>query len=743
MDKDKIAEYRKTMSSDLKNQFSDLEHQLAKFNPIQILSLVSSIVLTSQQSSLLKTENSVERFPDDESVIEYLLSFILSLDYPDESIELPRDDQQTIKDIYGTIERIFHLTKDYFFTEFTESKLTPSEIAIRFRIIMKSINLRGHYYFSHFKSFISEFVNLIASYKNNEFGGLTFSIMNLWEFLLSSSTKVMQNFLVEMEIIKLMKEMEEKYNQFHASLAEGKLQLDPRIFDDMKKSDKKDTNEEDQVEKIREIIFEEFKNKNLELHNKILQKQKQLGGSPEPFQKYLVFQTSPADQAILDELSLTLGENKTTFAFPKYAYNILNPSLIYVKPFVNHDGKFFNFHHLLPVRSVLTVTENLIKTYNKSYRNNFLIQRDKFTEYKTKELFQQMLESDDDHTFNSLYYGEFELDILIIQDRALLLIEVKAGRLPESANRGSVKSYISGMDELIGKAFEQAERALRYIKENPIARFYEEDRSTLITEVSHEDFDFIIPISVFLENIGDSITNLGLMNQLNLVSGYDFWAVNIFDLYVFKDIIKYPSQLIHYLNRRFSFEGREKLSHIDELEFLGLYLQNNGYLPEEISSTQIEEMTSIVLDGFMEEIDDYFYTIDSNFFYNQSKILPDLPCQEMPPFFERLISKLNSEKPKNFILVSSFLLDLAQEEREKINEFIEGWELDENDHGFTIGFGNKLISFYRSEVETISTLFSKFKGRLEEYDREELIIILWDKALETPKCRINLGLMKK
>ncbi|MDH5402050.1 MAG: hypothetical protein OEY49_06130 [Candidatus Heimdallarchaeota archaeon] len=742
-DKEKIKKLRKETKKQMEILFSKLEQMLLEYNPIQTLTALSHILLLSKNSNMLKAKSGLDNFPDDEIAIEYLMSFILSLEYTSTQIEIPRDNVNIIKEIYQIIESIFHATKNYFFTEFAEDRYSPKEQEIRFRLIMKSMNLKGHYYLTHYYLFINEFVHLISSFNANEFGEkISFSLLDIWNFINQTTKNVLRKYLLETDIISLMNEMQDKYENYMLSFEQGNLELSDYLVEQFDIIGKTITDENEKIEKIRETIFEDIKNRNFDLYDKIIQNKKELGGNPEPILKFIIRPNSDLEKDMLKAISLKIGNNKDIFAPPNYAYNILNPTAIHYQPIIFNDKNYYCFHHLLPLRNLLSISENLIKINNKSYIKKFLKQRDKFTEKKTKELFQKLLQSDSSKTFNSLYYGDYELDIMIIQDRALFLIEVKAGMLPDSASRGSVKSYLSGMEELIGKAFEQAERALNYISTNSSAKFYEENRKTLIVEINSNDFDNIIPISVLLENIGDSITNLGLMNKLNLVSGYNFWAVNIFDLYVFADLIRYPSQLIHYLKRRFNFKGKEKLGHIDELEFLGLYLKNNGYLSEE-TEKEIDKMDTIFLDGFMEDIDAYFYAQDANLLLDKNEPLPKLPRQEMSKYFEYLLKILNKQKPDYFTVVSILLMDLDQEARELIHNKIEEWESDTEDHAFTIGVEKHFLTFYRSSEKNIEKLLDYYKPRLEELDMEKLYVIKWDNSIVDDKCKIIIGVVEK
>ncbi|MDH5647410.1 MAG: hypothetical protein OEZ01_15480, partial [Candidatus Heimdallarchaeota archaeon] len=163
-DKEKIKKLRKETKKQMEILFSKLEQMLLEYNPIQTLTALSHILLLSKNSNMLKAKSGLDNFPDDEIAIEYLMSFILSLEYTSTQIEIPRDNVNIIKEIYQIIESIFHATKNYFFTEFAEDRYSPKEQEIRFRLIMKSMNLKGHYYLTHYYLFINEFVHLISSF---------------------------------------------------------------------------------------------------------------------------------------------------------------------------------------------------------------------------------------------------------------------------------------------------------------------------------------------------------------------------------------------------------------------------------------------------------------------------------------------------------------------------------------------------------------------------------------------------
>ncbi len=733
---EKIKRERENILDQLKIEYSKLEQLLSKFDPIQVLTAFSSILLLSNSIKILTSENSLSSFPDREISMDYLLSFALSIEYPENPKEVPKDDIGAIKEIYQTIEAIFRKTKDYYFNEFVvEFRNTLEEPEIRPRLIFKSLNQRGHYYLTHFVSFMSEFVDLISSYNLKELGtAISFSIKELWDFLQSCTKNIIRKYHLEIETLKLVSDINVKFSEFSDQfLVENTKLIDKAL--------KQNPHLSGGDQELMDGLVQEFNLKYNEQINEIKQKQVELGGGIDPNIKFIIKPRSSKEKEIIKEISLRLGENKNIFADPKNPYNILNPTLIKYKPLINHNNTYYCFNHFLPVRNFLNISEKLIKENNESYHRNFLSQRDKFTEKQAKDLFQKLLQSSQSNTLSSLYYGDFELDIMIIQDRALLLIEVKAGMLPASATRGSVQSYMKGMKQLIGKSFEQSDRALKYIKSNSPAKFYKKDRRTLLTEINLSDYDYIIPISVFLENIGDSITNLGLMNKLKFVKGYNFWAVNIFDLYVFVELIKYPSQFVHYLTLRSSMSGKEKFGQLDELDFLGFYFANNGQFSRE-QQTKIKDSSEILLIDYTEKFDNYFYEKDLHYYLGRKNHTSPLPQQEMPHYFELLISKLNYLKPEYFISVSVPLLDLKEERKQKISNTLKNWQKDTKDHLIAFSSKNIRISIVRSQKLTLESLKPRLKKRTDISKYEKWFILVWDKPLQEEDCNLQVGLVK-
>lgn len=299
------------------------------------------------------------------------------------------------------------------------------------------------------------------------------------------------------------------------------------------------------------------------------------------------------EEKVVKELSLKFGDNVSFITPEKYKYEILNKSEVFKYPIVEEDGKYYLFAMNLPSRNLFSLTQSLIeKADAKYFKHSFLgnrvqVAKDEFIEKKVLALFKKMLPNVE--FYQSAHYkynkpdlelrcanssdGRYELDILGVSENATYLIEVKAGLVSDVAKRGALSSIKSDLSAIIGDAICQSYRASLYTQENDNPDFELLD-GTLINPKNKEK---IYRISISFSFVGTLISSISKLQQYGIIDeNSEFaWALNIYDLMVFADLIDSEEIFMDYLDKRLHLYNNEKLSSTDELDLLALYFTND------------------------------------------------------------------------------------------------------------------------------------------------------------------------
>lgn len=323
---------------------------------------------------------------------------------------------------------------------------------------------------------------------------------------------------------------------------------------------------------------------------------------------------------VVESISLKFGDNKTFSEPEKIGYQILNKTLINLKPVIEEDGTYYLFGFNLGVRNLFSITQALIKAadidyYNKSFLGNRILKsKDQFIERKVQQLFKEMLPNVEFHpnvkykfSSNTLELkcarkddSVYELDLLGISEKAIYLIEVKAGLITDEAKRGAIESIKKNLSDIIGDAACQSYRASIYVNEDANPEFILQNNEPLILEKGERT---VFRCSISFSYAGTIITGLSKLQEIGIIDEKaDFgWTVNIYDLMAFSELIESEEQFIDYLSKRLPFYRDKRLVDVDELDMLGLYFEEDF----RIHKSQ-KEADNLRFHGFHSKIDAYF-----------------------------------------------------------------------------------------------------------------------------------------
>lgn len=276
-----------------------------------------------------------------------------------------------------------------------------------------------------------------------------------------------------------------------------------------------------------------------------------------------------------------------------------------------------------------------------------------------------------------------ELDGLLLADDTALLIEVKAGALSPEARRGAPDRLREQLDGLVGKAHEQALKALEFLKSAPSVIFDAEDRGKL--RVRSAKFNTFVLITVNLDPLDVYTTNLSRMVDFGVIRSANLpWAVSYLDLVVIADAVEFPAQMLHYLKRRQRVNELGSIIAHDELDWFGHYLKEGLYferLTETVEDPGRKPLLTIT--GYSEDLDAH-YMYDERYEGEQ----PPIPRQYMPALMREMLCELENWRPLGYLHVSLALLDLSSQARDNffinVEKLIRRTTLDRTHHTMTL-----------------------------------------------------------
>ena len=122
---------------------------------------------------------------------------------------------------------------------------------------------------------------------------------------------------------------------------------------------------------------------------------------------------------------------------------------------------------------------------------------------------------------------------------------------------------------------------------------YENGEEALVIK-NKEDFADFWMINVSAENLGHLAAHLNSLRALNLMQVSEWpWSVFVNDLRVISELIEFPSEFFHYLQKRIRLNEFPQFSSSDELEIFMFYLHRGLHFDEE----KLSKLEMFLADG--------------------------------------------------------------------------------------------------------------------------------------------------
>ena len=169
----------------------------------------------------------------------------------------------------------------------------------------------------------------------------------------------------------------------------------------------------------------------------------------------------------------------------------------------------------------------------------------------------------------------YENDVVAILGNQIFVIEVKSGKIQESAKRGAEKSFRSSIREVFVEPALQSERLKHYLSENSLdVKLFERKTNTpVIVDLSKPKE--VYRFSVSMESFASITSSRRIFEKFGLIDTRTPWApiLSFGELRMIWKFLDSEVSFGHYLSRRYSidklidFEG-------DEQHLLSMYLAN-------------------------------------------------------------------------------------------------------------------------------------------------------------------------
>jgi hypothetical protein len=239
-----------------------------------------------------------------------------------------------------------------------------------------------------------------------------------------------------------------------------------------------------------------------------------------------------------------------------------------------------------------------------------------------------------------LVYGpkkeRLELDGIAVYDNKVILLECKSKSPTLAALAGDVPAILNDLQKAILDPFDQAKRARDYILEDPSVEF-EEKRTGQRIIIQHKDVSEIYLVALVGSGAWASIAaNLPSLTPFGLFADGQFpWALSLSDLRTVLESMELPSQLFDYLHRRYALQKDGRFFLHDEWDFLGAYFA--GVLdPASPSFSGADGVTKIALDGFDDDLQDYYFALSAG-----AGPVPPRPRRDVPKVLLALLREVD------------------------------------------------------------------------------------------------------
>lgn len=380
-------------------------------------------------------------------------------------------------------------------------------------------------------------------------------------------------------------------------------------------------------------------------------------------QHYDVIRTTGWPETFVKELSYAPGEaawkeQGTYTRWPIVALPVQD------RPFISLGKTFYCFDYFSLFDNAYRSIQKTILRCDPHYQQCWQEKQKEASEHLAGRLFERLLPGC--KSYHSNHYspsgkkGQLcENDLLVQFNDILIVVEVKAGAFTYAPPITHYSDHIRYYKELIEKADRQCNRVLQYLSDAEGVVSFQDARGRDKFSIDVSKITDIFAMSVTIEDINTFASKAERLSFLTLECGAISISVN--DLMVYADYFDNPYQFLHFLRQRRTASKDTRLAFNDELDHLGMYIDNNQYV-----MTISDKMPSgdVFCIGCRDELDTYYGALSLG-------IDAVKPKQELPWLFEEIIRVVSMDNCSNPVQLTSYYLDFSDEARNQLSSFAE------------------------------------------------------------------------
>ncbi len=362
-------------------------------------------------------------------------------------------------------------------------------------------------------------------------------------------------------------------------------------------------------------------------------------------------------QALVDNLTWNLGEDRDFFAEGDYAGWPLRIWPIMRRPFIRIKGRVFSFDIFSLFDNIYRVLRRAIVHREPKYELQW---NDRQKEISEELPFKYLLKILPGAEIVKPFYYRWKIgaererlyegDGLLIYADHLFIIEVKAGAFTYTSPANDLSAHLASLKNLLEAPIRQGSRFIDYLESSDAVIIFDADGKE-IRRLRRHDFRHVTVCAVTLDAFTELAARAQHLKKIGIeVGDRSVWSISIDDLRVYADIFHNPLVFLHFMEQRMRAGQAEQVDLNDEMDHLGLYFVQNNYsqYAEEISGR--DKRYKLSFNGYRSPIDEYFKGLAGG-------ITPDRPRQEMPGRLREIVTFLANSTQSNRSELVSFLLD--------------------------------------------------------------------------------------
>jgi hypothetical protein len=622
-----IRARRPRIKAAIDSRIASLRRFLSDWNPIDILKFAAF------RWSFYNPEipDSERRVPT-EPCMEYVLSLAVS-------VACPKFDNfataEAVQVFLHRVEKLFFWVQHYYESEGAEENCDPAEGMIRYAALSWHTFVRGSAYATHQSELASRLLDPHNDFFQKRLGFLSSDLVQASDTVLASITSSVEDArAVFADLAKLHSE----YLEFTVSERPENQEAREALMHSFRSLPGKENAARELGERWDRIDWDVFK----------------IPAGP------------GLPQSLLSALSCKFGDNEP-FMEVRYAGWPANDTVVTRRPFICHAGEYYCFLPALLHRHIIRIGESLIRENDDSYfETRYHGTRHRVVNELTLEYIRSMLPAA--VVTSNVHYTQVgpdgqkcESDGLVMYDDILIAVETKAGVHHVQARRGGLKAIRTDAKSLVQEAYDQGERLMRYVQSTDPAVFSDNRNNELLRLTASDRPAKRYILNVTLEDLGMLATRVASSSELGLGQReVPMWTVNINDLRVVSELMEFPSEFVHYLDRRAHADEYTQVRTPDELDVL-MYFLRKGL---DFDTKSLKEFTSFSMVGFTEELDRYYDWLDGQVETGHR------PTLQIPASIKELCRRIEQTEQRGFTDATNMLLGFGHDNLVRLAEAV-------------------------------------------------------------------------